>query len=114
MIYVGELKINLHYGRKVIPPCIIISFCLPPCTVQALHRGQGFVVDTPDSGEVACMGHGAWGWCGLGRRARAHCPQEKLPASEYAPEGSGAVLAFRIKPHKTNGCKWPFPNLTMQ
>lgn len=63
------------------------------------------MVDTVDFGEVVC---GTCDWSGLGRRAKAHCPQEKLHASEHAPEGSGAVLGFRIKFHKANGCKLAF------
>lgn len=59
---------------------------------------------------VACAGCGAGA---AGRSAWAQCPQEKPPASQGACRVRG-VLGFRIKLHKTNGCKWPFPNLTMQ
>lgn len=57
MIYGSELKISLHYGGRAIQ-CIIVNLGSPSrhC-VQATCGGQGFVADTVDFGQVACVGH---------------------------------------------------------
>lgn len=85
MTYAGELTINPHYGGRAVQCIIIISDpSLPQCLGDSWRTGS--VGDTVDFGEVACVGHVTRA---VGTSASAHCPPEKLPASEDAPGGSG-------------------------
>lgn len=59
---------------------------------------------------MACVGHMTGV---LGEKEQFHCPREKLHSSEQALKGQRRA-GFQKQAHKTNGCKWPFPNLTAQ
>lgn len=72
-----------------------LTVCRGPCSAVALLTL-----------EVACVGHTPLLSGRRGVLRKSFTPQ-------YAPEGSEEVLGFRIKLHKTNGCKWPFPFLPM-
>lgn len=68
------------------------------------------MADTVDFGEVECGTRDCMG----GGSDSVYCPLGKLHASEHAPEGSGPSWASESSSIKTNGCKWPFPNLIGQ
>lgn len=78
-----------------------------PSTASATHGGQGFVVDTVDFGEVE-------GDVGLNGEVTGLLSWGIASCLRACPSRVRAVLGFRIKLHKTNGWKWPFPNLTGQ